>query len=68
MQPVRFRITDEHEEEQVVKIENYQERKSDNFTKDKRIYDCLVIVNGVKKRAEIHYNISSMKWVLYNLK
>lgn len=68
MQPVRFKITDEHDQEQVIKIEKYQERKPDNFTKDKRIFDCLVIVNGVKRRAEIHYIIGSMKWVLYNLK
>lgn len=68
MQPLRFRITDENGTNQVVKIEKYQERKEDFFSKGKRIFDCLVILNDTKRKAEIWYDKASMKWLLYNPK
>jgi hypothetical protein len=68
MQPLRFKIKAEDESDQVIKIEKYQERKQDGLTKGKRIFDCLVVLNESKRIVEIHYDLMSCRWVLFNLK
>lgn len=68
MKLIRFRIKDQEDVWQVIKIEKFKMREPNGYTKDKRVFDCLVIVNGIKRVAEIYYNINTMKWVLYNLK
>lgn len=68
MQLIRFKLTAEDESEQVIKIEKFQLRKADNFTRGKRIFDCIVVINGLKRIAEIHYDLLTCKWTLVNLK
>jgi hypothetical protein len=64
MFPARFKLTDDESVDHIFSIEKFQLKKGDNFTKDRKIFRCMVTANRTVKFAEIHYELATCKWTL----
>lgn len=68
LMPVRFKIKDEDDTENVIRIHriNYcqKEKLAGNLM---LVYNCQSIVNGVHRLYELKYEINSCKWMLYKI-
>lgn len=66
--PIRLRINDEMGELKVYRIEQILSKgikKVDN--QNVWVFNCLIIINGMKRLCEIRYILSETKWVLYKM-
>jgi N-acetyl-gamma-glutamylphosphate reductase len=62
--PVRFRLMNEHGEQQVIKITkvNYS-----NKSLIKVVYICEINLNNGRITCEIWFMIQEMKWILFSI-
>jgi hypothetical protein len=65
MQPIRFKVSNEDGEDQVINIKGSRLKE---YNKDRRIYECAIELNGMKKRIEVWFYIDSCKWIINNIK
>lgn len=63
MRPLRFRLISEDESLIVVKIDRILFNQ-DNVREGTIKYRCEVVIQGLKKQADIYFNKSQMKWYL----
>lgn len=66
--PVRFRITNEEENETVVKVDKIlhvdREKLAGNHM---LVYRCQGTINGVERVYELKYELLTCKWILFKI-
>lgn len=66
--PVRFRITREDEAEKIIKIDRVITCDIERLNGNKMyLYECQSCINGIEKRFELKYELSTCKWMLWKM-
>lgn len=65
--PIRFRLTDENGEYQVILINGYKVEECKEEGKDFRKYTCRIKVNSIEKICELRYYKSETVWKLWKI-
>lgn len=66
--PIRFRITDENDEQQVYNIAHIVSKSKERDGKDIIWrFNCFVVMNGFQRLCQIRYNLSNTMWHLYKI-
>lgn len=66
--PVRFRVTDEEQNEQVIKIDKVILRDTEKYNGNLMyLYKCQSCFNGIIKPFELKYELSTCKWMLWKI-
>lgn len=68
IRPIRFRITNEDESQQVVKVETIRTHSREKIEKQLyTIFTCFIHVNGIQMLCEIRYCHETCKWYLWKI-
>ena len=66
--PLRFKLENEDESNQVIKvnkvIDREQEKLAGNYM---MVFKCQSLLGNIEKRYEIKYEFSTCKWLLYKI-
>ncbi|MGL4108277.1 hypothetical protein [Clostridium sp. LP20] len=66
--PVRFRIKDDEERFQVIKIDKIMKRDTEKLAGNiMEKFTCSSIIGGVERIFEIKYERSTYKWMLFKI-
>lgn len=66
--PVRFRIENEEEGEEVISIERILHTDREKLAGNHMlVFRCKGVVNGVEKVFEIKYELLTCKWMLFKI-
>ncbi|WP_297419133.1 hypothetical protein [Clostridium sp.] len=68
VKPIRFKIINEDEEEQVVKIKRVISKEKQKIAGVSYIiFNCVVELNEYEKNCEIRFNVMDMIWYVYKI-
>ncbi|NLV63764.1 MAG: hypothetical protein GXY12_10320 [Clostridiaceae bacterium] len=66
--PIKFRISDEKEENRIVKIDRILNRKEEKLAGNRMlVFTVQSVIHGRECRFEMKYEFSTCKWFLYKI-
>lgn len=66
--PVRFRMTEEGDEQITIKIDRILQRAKEKLAGNNMIvFQCQSCINGLEKVYELKYELSTCKWILFKI-
>lgn len=66
--PVRFRMEDENNKYQVVKINKIFYRQKEKIAgNNMMVFKCSSVINGIEKIFELKYEMNTCKWILFKI-
>lgn len=66
--PIRFRLTNEEGQKQVIKIEKILTRELEKLAGNKMlVYTCQSVINGEMRLFTIKYELDTCKWFIYKM-
>jgi len=66
--PIKFRISDEKEENRIVKIDRILSRKEEKLAGNRMlVFTVQSVIRGCECRFEMKYEFSTCKWFLYKI-
>jgi len=66
--PLRFRIENDDESRQVIKVDKVIDREQEKLAGNLMIvFTCQSLFNNVEKRYELKYELNTCKWMLFKI-
>lgn len=66
--PIKFKITDESEKTQIIKIIRIQKSEWQKIAGNRMVtFTCEIILNHQLRLCELHYEVDSCKWILFKM-
>ncbi|MFR1926669.1 MAG: hypothetical protein ACLS2V_11740 [Clostridium paraputrificum] len=68
MKPLRIRLSNEEDEEQVIKINNILKIESEKLAGNRmEKYTCCSVIRNTSRIFELKYELDTHKWYLYKM-